>query len=104
MNSCAGRHRTIVPTQALTLLNGPLARAQAAAFARRLLRDCDTSNAADLVGRAWVLALGRPVSQREFHQAAEFLERRAKEIVEQEAALADLCLALFNTNEFIYID
>src|SRR5207248_3503689 len=40
MTSCPQRTRTVVPTQALALLNSPLVRTQAEAFARRLLGDC----------------------------------------------------------------
>jgi hypothetical protein len=104
MSSCPGRRQTIVPTQALTLFNSPLARAQAAAFARRVLRECDSSDSAGLVRRAWLLAFGRPVSPFESRQAMAFLEKRDKANVAREVALAELCLALFNTNEFIYVD
>ena len=39
MTSCARRMQTIVPTQALTLLNSPLAREQAAAFADAIIQE-----------------------------------------------------------------
>src|SRR5262249_56513702 len=41
MTSCPQRTRTVVPTQALTLLNSPLAREQSAAFARQLRQECN---------------------------------------------------------------
>lgn len=101
MASCQARQTTIVPTQALALLNSPLARTQCAAFARRLLAeagpDCDA-----LAARAWLLAFGRPIRDGERAQAVTFLKRRNAEPLE--TALADLCLALFNANEFIYLD
>jgi hypothetical protein len=96
MTSCPCRVPTVVPAQALTLLNSPLARAASAAFARRLARECgpDTDR---IVARAWLLAFGRPPSPAERERAAAFLKRGPD-------ALQELCLALFNTNEFIYLD
>jgi hypothetical protein len=114
MTSCPRRVPTIVPTQALTLLNSPLAREQAVAFARRLLRECG-ERPEKLVARAWRLAFGRPVTPRESERALGFLRQRGNALgrgplversaaFSREAALAELCLALFNANEFIYID
>jgi hypothetical protein len=100
MTSCPQRARTVVPTQALALLNSPLVREQSAAFARRLLRECGERPEA-IVPRAWQLAFGRPPSVAESGQALAFLRDRSSPL---EAALSDLCLALFNANEFIYID
>jgi hypothetical protein len=96
MTSCPRRMHTVVPAQALTLLNSPLAREQSAAFARRLLRECG-DDPEKLVARAWLLAFGRPITPTESGRALAFLRER-------EAGLADLCLALFNTNEFVYVD
>ena len=101
--------QTVVPTQALALLNSPLAREQAAAFARRLIRECGADRAW-AVSRAWLLAFGRPVNEKEAKNASSFLDARIAATSSQrdgspeEAALAELCLALFNANEFIYVD
>jgi hypothetical protein len=101
MTSCPRRRQTIVPTQALTLLNSPLARQQAEAFARRLRRECGTDRAA--IERAWLLAFGRPAAAEEREHALAFLHARAAASTDR-AALAELCLALFNANEFVYLD
>jgi hypothetical protein len=103
MTSCPQRARTIVPTQALTLLNSPLAREQSGVFARRLLQECG-EKLDDLVARSWQLAFSRPITQTERERAVAFLHRRADPNVPLESALADLCLALFNANEFSYVD
>ena len=102
------RLQTVVPTQALTLLNSPLARQQSAAFARRLLRECGPRHDR-LVDRAWRLAFSRPVTPAEAERALRFLHRRTAALAgttsyPHQAALAELCLALFNTNEFLYVD
>jgi hypothetical protein len=102
MTSCPRRMQTVVPAQALSLLNSPLAREQAMAFARRLLRECG-KQPEHQVARAWRLALGRPVTPSESSRAVSFLRKRAA-AVNSEAALVELCLALFNTNEFVYVD
>jgi hypothetical protein len=103
MVSCPRRQQTAVPTQALALFNSPLAREQAAAFARRLLRECGP-RPEPLVARAWLLAFSRPATPTETERALAFLRRRPDAPASPERALADLCLALFNANEFIYVD
>jgi hypothetical protein len=96
MTSCPGRMKTIVPTQALALLNSPLAREASAAFAQRLVKECG-NDPEKLAARAWLLAFGRPISGEEKERMVAFLKKRTD-------ALPDLCLVLFNANEFIYID
>jgi hypothetical protein len=103
MTSCARRKQTIVPTQALALLNSPLAREQAAAFARRLVNE-NGSDTARAVARAWLMAYGRPITREEAAQADRFLRARTDALGSAREALAELCLAVFNANEFIFID
>ena len=106
MTSCARRLQTVAPTQALALLNSPLVRKQAAAFARRLRRECG-ARPESAVARAWLVAFGRPATPAEEEHALRFLQRRAGTgdgDSLSEAALSDLCLALFNANEFTYVD
>jgi hypothetical protein len=102
MTSCPRRQQTVVPTQALALLNGPLAQAQADAFARRLWHEAraDPERALE---RGWLLAFGRPISRGERAHAQAFLKQRSAATSRQEA-VAELCLALFNANEFVYVD
>jgi hypothetical protein len=95
MTSCPSRQQTIVPTQALTLLNSPLAREQARAFAHRLLQECG-SQPHKIAAQAWLLAYGRLISKTESDRAIEFLR--------QGGALEELCLALFNSNEFVFVE
>jgi hypothetical protein len=106
MSSCARRLQTIVPAQALTLLNSPVAREQAAAFARRILQEAggDPEGAID---RAWLLTYGRPITQSEAQRAREFLNQRIQLLAgskPDETAMAELCLVLFNGNEFVFVD
>jgi hypothetical protein len=103
MTSCARRLQTVAPTQALTLLNSPMAREQAAAFAQRLRREC-SGRPESIVARAWLLAFGRPATPAETEHACRFLRQRREALGDPEAAVVELCLALFNTNEFVYVD
>jgi Protein of unknown function (DUF1553) len=73
-----------VPAQALALLNSRLAREQAAAFARGLTAECGGRPEA-AAARAWRLAFGRTPA-------------------EAERARAELYLALFNADKFVYLD
>jgi len=129
MTSCARRMQTIVPSQALTLLNSPLAREIAAKFAERIIQETGHDFEKD-VSRAWLLAYGRPITKEETERAKNFLVSRARALSaaspktdnarpkstrslrtrgpappeNHEAALAELCLALFNSNEFVFVD
>jgi hypothetical protein len=106
VSSCGQRDCTIVPTQALTLLNNRGVREQAGAFAARLLRETDRSPEA-VAARAWQIAYGRPITNEELREAVAFL--RAREAASSEegdpraSSAAELCVALFNTNEFLYL-
>jgi hypothetical protein len=100
--SCGQRDITTVPNQALTMLNNRTMREQASAFAMRLLRESDGTprGAADL---AWKHVYGRTMTKPERKQVEEFIQARNKEAdAPVKTAIEELCLALFNTNEFIY--
>jgi hypothetical protein len=101
MSSCPRRMQTVVPTQALALLNSPLTSEQAAALARRLLRTSG-DQPEQMVARAWQLVFSRPIRPSERQRALQFLSRPGA--AGREEALAELCLALFNANEFVYLD
>jgi hypothetical protein len=102
MTSCPRRMQTTVPTQALTLMNSPLAREQAKAFAERLIRECRQDDS-KIVDSAFLLAFGRPIAESEKARTIDFLHKRT-EAGSAESAVSDLCLALFNANEFVYVD
>ena len=98
VTSCGRRDITTVPNQALTLLNNSTMKTQAAAFADRLLRETD-GNLGTIPARAWACAYGRPIAPDEERQVATFLNSHS----DKKSAVAELCLAIFNTNEFIYL-
>jgi len=122
--SCARRDRSTTAPQALTLLNSELSLDLARRFAGRVLADAGDARAA-WVERAYRLALGRGPRDDERRDALGFLDEQARRIrrvsrsssdlatplpakegsdAARGAALVDLCLALFNVNEFLYVD
>jgi hypothetical protein len=92
--SCARRNESTVAPQALSLMNGVDAVEAAKAFAKRVEREAGTEPAAQ-VRKAFALALQR---------APDAGEEKACAVLLQERSLAELCRALLNVNEFLYID
>jgi hypothetical protein len=104
ITSCGRRDITTVPNQALTLLNNRTMRDQATAFATRLLSEAKGQlNAVPAL--AWRYVYGRSIAADERKQALAFLEHRKATTLsanDAKSTVSELCLALFNTNEFIY--
>ena len=89
--SCSRRTTSTVAPQALTLLNNPFLTQAATAFAKRI----EKTNEPDKVALAFRLALQRPPSPE---------ERTLCESLAKKHGLPALCRALFNLNEFVYLD
>jgi hypothetical protein len=105
--SCPRREVTNTAPQALVMLNSPEMNAAARALAERVAREAGP--AADRqVERAYRLTLVRWPAPRERRLAAAFLQRQTALLKDHARgdrdALADFCLALLNTNEFVYVD
>jgi len=117
--SCPQRDVTTVAPQALWFLNNRTAFKQAGSFAARLVKR-NGENMSNWVIDAWKLSFGRPPSDQEKQEALELLTNRSHQIkkerwtelsaglekipVAKASALTEFCLALFNLNEFLYID
>jgi hypothetical protein len=116
--SCPQRGRSTTAPQSLTLLNSEQVMAAAEATARRIregdgkartrTKDEDEMQA---IERAFRLIVGRAPSGTERQLARDFVQScssRRKEArtssVEDDAALKELCRALFNINAFVYVD
>ena len=91
--SCPKRERSTTAPQSLALLNAEEAMSAAKALADRLMQEAATDS--ERIERAYRLTLGRPPSPTERERAAAFLK---------ESPLSELCRALFNLNEFVYLD
>ena len=99
------RNVTNVPGQLLALMNDPFVHQQSRVWAERLLRELpsetDDARIAWLAETAWA----RPPSAEEARLAIESLaEFRTLHAGRSEADVwEDLCHALLNTNDFIYL-
>ncbi len=108
-HSCARRAESLVPTQALLLMNDEFVRDQSAALASRVARQAGSDDQ-DRV--AWLLrtALGRPAEAHRIDEGIAFLaaqeERlRAEGVADaRHEALTDLCQVVFNLSEFLYLE
>jgi len=110
-DSCAERTRSVVPTQALVLMNDEFVEDQAGYLARRAAMDSG-GDSAKAIERMHLLALARGPSAEKLKQATAFVSARetvyaaettAKESPRQRA-LTDLAHVLFNSSEFITIE
>jgi hypothetical protein len=120
--SCPARAETITATQALVMLNGEFSLDQARRTAGRLLASRGGDPRA-LIREAYRTLLGREPAGDEAAAAAEFLERQERLIVgggrprgraadpapagvspARAAAVVDLCHALLNSAEFLYVE
>ena len=89
--SCSRRTTSTVAPQALTLLNNPFLTQAATAFAQRVEKGPEQDKAA----LAFRLALQRLPGPEERTLCESLLKRHG---------LIALCRALFNLNEFLYLD
>jgi hypothetical protein len=92
--SCARRTESVVPTQALALLNGSAATQGARILAARV-GNSGESSPGKLVDLVFDFVLQRKPTAD---------ERRACVTLFEQRSLVELCRALLNLNEFIYID
>jgi hypothetical protein len=91
--SCPKRERSTTAPQALVLLNSSDVVEASRALAMRLTREAPSPD--ERVTLAYRLVLGRRPSPTERDLSRDFL---------REAPLSELCRALFNLNEFVYVD
>ncbi|MDG2122118.1 MAG: DUF1553 domain-containing protein, partial [Verrucomicrobiales bacterium] len=89
----ATRTRSITPVQALGLMNSPFVNRQAAFFAERL-RAAAPADLNSQISQAIQLAYSRTATRTELEHLTPFAKSHG---------LEQLCRALFNTSEFIYL-
>ena len=122
--SCSRRFSSIIPSQALMLMNDPLLVEWSRALAGRVLNDAGLS-LDQQVERAYRAVLSRPPNAEERTQVADFLRRQTVLLSERlarnekpplpdklpagmdpahAAAFVDFCHSLLNSNEFVYVN
>ena len=105
--SCPARSRSTTAPQSLLLFNSEFSLSCARHLASEVLRDVPEASAARITAacrRVW----GRSPTERELETLSAFLIRQEALVRRDggaaDAALVNLSLALFNTNEFLYLD
>lgn len=103
--SCPARDVTTVAPQALWGLNNRSVFKQATQFAERVKKEVGTDPGLG-VERAWILALGRLPSPVEKDEAMQLLQQLAAQAAAEDSTVpfATFCLALYNLNEFLFVD
>ena len=116
---CGQRDVTIVAPQALTLLNNEFIHHRAESLAKRIserISEGQPDVANGQIDAVWRSILNRPPSEGEMLMGAEHIARQSERfqlpesenskrtLSPHELALASLCLVLFNSSEFIYVD
>ena len=101
--SCPRRNESTIAPQALMLLNSKSSLDAAKALAAVLEGAAGESPAGSKqkIELAYLRTLSRSPSPEELSLAIDFLSSSS---ADETAALTDLCLALFNLNEFLYVD
>ncbi len=122
--TCSRRFRSVIPSQALILMNDPLVLEWSRALAARVLNDGGLS-LDQQVDRAYRLALSRPPNTSEREAVLDFLRQQSSLLGERlarnerpplpaqlpdgmdparAAAFVDFCHTLLNSNEFLYVN
>ena len=116
-NTCPRRATTTIAPQALALFNGEFSRGEARFFADRVAKEAG-DDVTKQIARAYEIALLRPSTTTQQALGQEFIAKQSRLHlsdapnkqqpnalkIAQQAALADLCHVLINTNEFLYLD
>ncbi len=110
-DSCSVRSTSVVPTQALILMNDEFIEDQAAYLARRSGSQSKAELAA-VIDQTHRLTLARSPSPSRLNRAMGFVEQQAAtyraEGLSSEAArhksLTDLCHVLLNSSEFVFVE
>lgn len=110
-DSCSIRSASVVPTQALILMNDEFIEDQAAALARRIVSP-PSSNLGTAIELAHRITLGHVPSTNRFNRSLGFVEQQISTYQSQalpwetarHKALTDFCHVLLNSSEFVYVE
>ncbi len=110
--SCGCRTQTTIAPQALMLFNSELVLSAAEQLSRRVRDDVKTADPQAAIAQLWRVTYGREPQAAELTKAQEFLaEQQALAAnaggdpeTATQAAWTDLCHALLNANEFLFVE
>lgn len=101
--TCSRRNESTTAPQALMLMNSEFAQDMAGRLAA-VLTEAHGSETQAIIKEATVRCLARIPTEAEIVMGEKFLHQQSILTPNFREALADYCLALLNSNEFIYID
>ena len=115
--ACGCRTKTTIAPQALMLLNNQIILQAAKRLAIRARAEATSADPAAWIQQAWQIAFARPATEVEVQTALRFVadqqqlfprsEPSSEAVAKanpQDEAFADLCHALLNANEFLFVD
>jgi Protein of unknown function (DUF1549)/Protein of unknown function (DUF1553) len=95
ITSCPVRPVSTHALQALSMMNSDFMQGQSRIFAARLQSACKHKNLSCEVHTAWQLAFSRNPTPAESKLASQFISKGG--------TLQEMCLAILNRNEFVYV-
>lgn len=119
--ACGCRTKTTIAPQALMLLNSGLIVDAAKQLSSRSKTEAGSADPAARIGKAWQITFGRAANDHETQAAMKFVTTQQQVIADSdttragesvhtpteadtEAAFVDLCHALLNANEFLFVE
>lgn len=103
LQSCARRGDSTTATQSLTQLNSAFSREMAGELASAIVEIAGADPSAWVDTAIWRV-FGRAPTDSEYQLGYDWLLEQAGENADSPDSLADFCLALFNSNAFLYVD
>ncbi len=104
--SCPDRSRSTTAVQSLSLMNSDITLDAASRLSRVISKQ--SKNQSEQIDQLFVRAYSRNVKPGELTTCKKFLSEQSRLIQnkssKQTAALTELCRAILNSNEFVYID
>ena len=102
--TCPVRFQSILPTQALAMMNSEFINEEAVSFAKRLRSEAPEDPRRQ-VGLALEIALSRPATDRKLDYGMELVEVMMREHqLSKEDAFNRFALLVLNLNEFFFVD
>ncbi|MFM9963046.1 MAG: DUF1553 domain-containing protein [Planctomycetaceae bacterium] len=101
-DSCSVRLVSVVPTQALLLMNDEFVEDQAGYLAARAVAEAD-DDLPSIVERMFARTVSRVPNSDRLREAIDFVKLRETQS-NRTAALTDLAHVLFNSSEFLYVE
>jgi hypothetical protein len=101
--SCSRRNESTTAPQALAMLNSDFVHETAASLSKRLTT-AHGSETEQIIREVTLLCLSRNATQAEIEAGKAFVEKQVSLAGSFDEALKDYCLAVLNSNAFVFVD